>query len=333
MSTFVDGWQGDGMRWLVYGAGAIGGVLGGRLFEAGEDTVLVARGPHLRELQEHGLRLLSPVSDRVLEVPAVGSASEVDHSVPTTVLLAVKSHQTQAAVDDLFGTLGPDTPVVSVQNGVANEPTLLRFFGDVQGVCVMMPTGHLEAGAVEQYCHPVPGLLDVGRYPHGTDATTQQVSEAFRRAGFESVPRDDVMAWKRRKLVLNLGNAAQACCGEGDGADELTRRARAEGEAALDASGLTVITEAEDRERRGNRLQLGEIAGRERGGGSSWQSLRRETGSVESDYLNGEVVRLGREHGVPTPCNELLRRTAVGLARSGGAPGSIDARELLSRLA
>ncbi len=320
------------MRWLVYGAGAIGGVLGGRMFEAGEDTVLVARGAHLRELEQRGLRLLSPVADRTLPVPAVGSAADVDRTVPTTVLLAVKSHQTQAAIDDIASTLGPDTPVVSVQNGVANEPTLLRFFGDVHGVCVMMPTGHLEAGVVEQYCHPVPGLLDIGRYPTGTGETTQRVAEVFRRAGFESVVRDDVMAWKRRKLVLNLGNAVQACCGDGADADELARRAGAEGEVALRAAGLTVVTEAEDRERRGSLLQVGEIAGRERGGGSSWQSLRRGTGSVESDYLNGEVVRLGREHGVPTPCNELLRRTAAELARTGGAPASVDARQLLSRL-
>ena len=221
MSTLVDDWQAVRVRWLVYGAGAIGGVLGGRMFEAGEDTVLVARGAHLRELEQRGLRLLSPVADRILPVPAVGSAADVDRTVPMTVLLAVKSHQTQAAIDDIASALGPDTPVVSVQNGVANEPTLLRFFGDVQGVCVMMPTAHLEAGVVKQYSHPVPGLLDMGRYPAGTGATTQRVAEVFRRAGFESVVRDDVMAWKRRKLVLNLGNAVQACCGDGADADEL----------------------------------------------------------------------------------------------------------------
>ena len=75
------------------------------------------------------------------------------------------------------------------------------------------------------------------------------------------------------------------------------------------------------------------VAGRERGGGSSWQSLRRATGSIETDYLNGEVVRLGRLHGVPTPANALLQATARRLAATGGEPGSVPAADLLARLA
>ena len=69
-------------------------------------------------------------------------------------------------------------------------------------------------------------------------------------------------------------------------------------------------------------------AGARRGGGSSWQSLTRGTGSIEADYLNGEIVLLGREHGVPTPVNELLQRLANQFARERRAPGSITAGEL-----
>ena len=324
------------MRWLVYGAGAVGGVLGGLLHEAGHDVVLVARGANLDALRGDGLTLVSPEGTRTLAVPVAGSAAEAlaGSDVPTTVLLAVKSHQTHAALEDLTAVTDPGTPVVSVQNGVANEPTLLRFFSEVYGVCVMFPTAHLEPGVVEQHCGPVPGILDLGRYPGGVDDTAEAVAAAFRSAGFHSAPRDDVMAWKRRKLVMNLGNAVQACCGEeGDDVDRLHALAREEGERVLDAAGLTVVSSQEDRERRGDILQVRALPGRERGGGSSWQSLRRRQGTIETDYLNGEVVRLARECGRDAPVNALLQTTAARLARAGAAPGSVPAAELLRALA
>ena len=70
----------------------------------------------------------------------------------------------------------------------------------------------------------------------------------------------------------------------------------------------------------------------DRGGGSTLQSLARGTGAVEVDYLNGEIVWLGRQHGVPTPANELVRRVANEMARAGAPPRSITARELLDQL-
>jgi 2-dehydropantoate 2-reductase len=320
------------MRFVVYGAGAVGGVLGALLHEAGHDVTLVARGAHLDAMRAGGLVLASPTGERTVDVPVAGDATEAAPDGDTVVLLAVKSHQTQAAIEDL-ASVGPLSPVVSVQNGVANEPTLLRFTADVQGVCVMMPTGHLEPGVVEQHCSPVPGILDVGAYPGGVTATTERVAEALRSAGFVSEPRADVMAWKRRKLMMNLGNAVQACCGDDAVADSLLELVEAEGDRALTAAGLSVVSREEDRARRGDILRRGDLPGRPRGGGSSWQSLRRGQGSIETDYLNGEVVLLGRLHDVPTPANELLRRTAMRMAREGAEPGSIPAGQLLSELA
>jgi 2-dehydropantoate 2-reductase len=75
------------------------------------------------------------------------------------------------------------------------------------------------------------------------------------------------------------------------------------------------------------------IAGAPRDGGSSWQSLARRSGVIEADQLNGEVVLLGRLHGVPTPVNELLRRLAVADARAGAPPGSHAQDDFLAMLA
>src|SRR5262249_41672437 len=143
--------QGARMRWVVVGAGAVGGVVGARLAGAGHDVVLVARGEHLAAIRRSGLRLLTPDDDAVLRVPAVGSASEVDWRPGDGALLAVKSMATAGLLTELAAACDPgSTPVVSLQNGVANEPAALRYFANVYGICVMLPTSHLEPGVVVQ---------------------------------------------------------------------------------------------------------------------------------------------------------------------------------------
>jgi 2-dehydropantoate 2-reductase len=132
--------------------------------------------------------------------------------------------------------------------------------------------------------------------------------------------------------MMNLGNAVQALCAADDDRNELVATLRAEGEAVLTAAGIDPISEADDRERRGDILQIGDVPGRPRSGGSSWQSLERGTGAIETDYLNGEIVWLARQHAVDTPANELIRREAVRAARERRPPNTVLARELLDRL-
>jgi 2-dehydropantoate 2-reductase len=140
------------------------------------------------------------------------------------------------------------------------------------------------------------------------------------------------MRWKYRKLIVSLSNAVQAACRESPARAELVERVRAEGEAALAAAGIDAVTAAEDAARRGDLLRVGDIAGAVRPGPSSWQSLYPGTGSVEADWFNGEIVLLGRLHGVPAPANELVRRTVNQLARGHGRPATLRAEDLLARL-
>jgi 2-dehydropantoate 2-reductase len=74
------------------------------------------------------------------------------------------------------------------------------------------------------------------------------------------------------------------------------------------------------------------VEGRPRAGGSSWQSLARGTGSIEADYLNGEIVLLGRLYAVPTPVNELLQQLANVAARERARPGSVELHTITERL-
>ena len=330
------------MRYIVIGAGGVGGTIGGRLAQAGHDVVLVARGPHLDALRaQGGLRLTTPEGTSVVSVPAVSGPDEIELTGGDVLLLATKTQDAEAALAGWawrpirHGTVAAgDLPVLCAQNGVASERLALRRFRHVYGVCVWLPATHLEPGAVEAQGAPLSGLLHVGRYPSGTDETIERIGADLAASRFLAPVVPDIMRWKHGKLMANLANAIEAVSGlaRDEHSKELRRRARAEGRAVLDAAGIAYAGDDENARFRADQVQIVKVNGNERGGGSSWQSLTRGTGSIEADYLNGEIVLLGRELGIPTPVNEMLQRLANQAARERRAPGSLNAEEVLALL-
>ncbi len=297
------------------------------------DVVAIARGAHLDAVREHGLRLESPADAlTITDMQVVADPSEVDWRPDDIAILAMKSQDTIAAVNALVAHAPGGIGVVCMQNGVENERVALRRFARVYAVPVMCPAQHVEPGVVQATSAPISGILDVGRYPSGIDDTCVALSDALNASTFVSQPRPDVMRWKYRKLLMNLANSVEALCGRVPEAAPISKRARAEGSACLEAAGIDVASSEEDRERRGNLLTPGPINGRERGGGSSWQSLARRTGAIESDFLNGEIVLLGRNHAVPTPVNERLQHLANEAAAARRQPGSVTPEEVLAGL-
>lgn len=204
-------------------------------------------------------------------------------------------------------------------------------FSRVQAVLVILPAEHYEPGVVIASSAPVPGVLDVGRYPAGTDDLSVAIAADLTAAGFSSTADPAVPEGKYGKLLTNLGNAVEAACGREDPAfDDLHAAVTAEGGRVLAAAGITARTGDDDRVRREGLITQRPVGGRERGGGSSWQSLRRGTGSIEAEYLNGEIVALGAAHGVPTPVNAALARIAGQMAAGAEPPASRRGADLLS---
>ena len=326
------------MRYIVIGAGAIGGTIGGRLFESGHEVVLVARGPHLDALRAHGLRLATPDGTSTLRIPAIGGPGELELRDGDVLLMTVKTQDAEAVLAEWAwqpvrgGTVAAQSlPVVCAQNGVASERFALRRFRQVYGMCVWLPATHLEPGTVEAQGAPLAGLLHIGRYPSGTGAIATQIGADLAGSRFLAPVTAEVMRWKYGKLLANLSNAIEAVCGFGAAdAAVLRRRATAEGAAVLDAAGLAYASDDESAQLRGDRVQILPVNGSPRAGGSSWQSLTRGTGSIEADFLNGEIVLLGRELGVPVPVNEVLQRLANQAARQRQAPGSITPGEIMA---
>jgi 2-dehydropantoate 2-reductase len=329
----VHGPQLTGVRFVVFGAGAIGGVVGARLHQSGHDVLLVARGPHHHAIAARGLTLETPEERVTLRIPVAKRADEISFGADDIVLLTVKGQDTGAALGALREVAGADVPIVCMQNGVENERVALRRFAHVYGAVVMSPAAHLEPGVVQAYGTTRSGSIDVGRYPSGVDDLCGAVCSALAASRFDSEPREEIMRFKHAKLIANLANAVQAVCGHDASASELVERVEAEGRGVLSAAGIQFeVPDVADLEGRWKRWGVGEIDGRPRAGGSSWQSVVRGTGQIESDYLNGEIAMRGRLVGVPTPVNELLQALAWETVRGGHEPGWMSADEVLARL-
>lgn len=321
------------MRHIIYGAGAVGGVIGARLAQHGRDVLLIARGEHLEVIKRSGLVLESPNERVTLKIPAVASPLEIAFREDDVVVLAMKTQDTQAALSQLVLAAPPRTPIVCAQNGVENERLALRRFANVYAMAVIVPATHLEAGVVQASSSTaVSAILDTGRYPFGTDGFVERFTGELEASGISAQPDPVIMRKKYTKLLMNLGNAFQAACGDADGRD-LLAKARAEAIACYHAAKIDFASDEEERARRGSLLNMKPIAGQRRGGGSSWQSLARGHSTIEADYLNGEIVLLGALQGVPTPVNRVLQRVANRLAATRSAPGCMTVSDLESEIA
>jgi 2-dehydropantoate 2-reductase len=307
------------VRYIFYGAGAIGGTMGARLFETGREVVLIARGDHGRAIAANGLRFGTPEGWRTLRIPVVAHPDELTFDDRDVVVLAMKSQDTTGALTALMSRAPAGLHVVCAQNGVENERRALRRFANTHGMCVLMAGVHLEPGVVHQHNPPMGANCDIGRVPRGVDAVDTQFAADLIAAGVRSRACDDVMARKYAKLILNLLNVLEAASGREAYASDLGRRARAEAEAAFAAAGIQLPS--------GEPVQSGmrfaEVEGVSRPGGSTLQSLARGASTLEADDLNGEIVLLGRLHGIPTPVNAMLQRLALRLVAERIAPGSL----------
>lgn len=316
------------VRVVVIGAGAIGAPIAARLFEHRLPVMLVARGMNFEVIASDGLTIATPEKTQTSMVDVVNGISSLGLEPGDAVMLCVKSQDTAGALEELVRIAPPELPVFCAQNGVANERAVSQHFTNTYGACVMSPASYLEPGRVEVFSSPVIGVLDVGRWPTGVDDTALELSKLLREVGFASIATADIETLKWGKLLANILNALEVLCGPRALSDELAHRARDEAQLCLSAYGVDVATAtslAEERSRLVNYQPIGSIR---RVGSSSWQSMLRGLGTVESDYLNGEIVDLGRHYGIATPVNELLRRRVNEMACQGRAPGSVPIAEL-----
>ncbi|MEP7200046.1 MAG: 2-dehydropantoate 2-reductase N-terminal domain-containing protein [Chloroflexota bacterium] len=321
------------MRFIIYGAGGIGCVIGGHLFRAGYEVVLVGNARHVDAINAHGLNLFTGDAEYTLNIPAVKTAPELSpFRADDVVMLCAKAQHTVKCLGQLRNAGAPRTlPILCAQNSIWNEPTATRVFDNVYGVMIMIPAVFMTPGVVFNPIVRCYGVLEIGRYPRGTDALCEMVAEALQRAGFSSHPHADVMQPKAAKCLLNLGNALDAITDERGDGRAFMDAVRAEALQVWQAAGIAweprEAFQARMKEHYGDRrAPPGHENLTKRS--STWQSLARGAGSIEAEQINGDVVMLGRQLGIATPHNALLSRIADEMARAGDAPGKYTTEEL-----
>ena len=225
-----------------------------------------------------------------------------------------------------------DLPIVCLQNGVENERIARRCFSSVHGAMIITPATFISPGVVVIAATPTIGICDLGHYGYRDGVFGEHLVSDLTAARWSALLRDDIARWKYAKLLDNLSNATQVVLGLEFRNSPIAALARAEGVACLHAAGIAFASEEEMRNRRSGSLTTQSV-GRDRVGASTWQSLVRGTGSVESDYLNGEIALLGRMHGVATPVNALLQRVSAAAARDRREPGVMSEDAVFDALA
>ncbi|HEY6506594.1 MAG TPA: 2-dehydropantoate 2-reductase [Vicinamibacterales bacterium] len=334
------------MRIVIAGAGAIGGYIGARLAKVGADVVLFARGPHLRAMQEHGLRVTSPDGDFEVTPQVAGDLSTI--GTADVVFLGVKAHGLTALAPSLGPLLGPDTMVVSTQNGIP-----WWYFqghgGDLDGLRLeRVDPGGVIAAAIEPrrvvgslayfatdiaapgVIHHTEGNRISFGEPNGTRSDrTKALAEALIAAGF----RCPVTTRFRHELwVKLLGNVAfnpiSALTGgtleqlvRDDETARLVRQIMAETEAVAGKLGIELPISIDQR-----------MAGAEKVGAHKTSMLQDyEAGRpMELEAVVGAAIELGERLGVAMPATRAMyacarfldahRATRVGPRVEVGVP-------------
>jgi 2-dehydropantoate 2-reductase len=295
-----------------------------------------------RPAQAEAIRRGIIIRDRDREVRVSGEAltdiRQVSPDRDDVILLATKSQSTLAALEELSAVYPKTVPVVSLQNGVGNEPLAAARFENVYAGLLMLSAVQVEP---ELITLPMGNEVAVGLYPGGVDDLARQMASDLSRAGFDCIASAYVMEMKWGKLVANLNNATHAITGYwlelGYGDPEmrrLMREVREEGLRVLDAAGIAVeppagepspirireMTRALDRPPKpGDEAR--NLPEHRRTYASMWQDLHLGRKSSEAEFLNGEITRLGGRLSIPTPYNSTLLEIVNRMFDRGLGPG------------
>jgi len=287
------------MKVAVFGAGAVGSYLGSRLAAARADVHLIARGAHLEALRERGLTLITP--DGVTTSPVWATDDPSSIGPVDLVLFCVKSYDTEAVARSLAPLVGPTTAVLSIQNGIDNEPKIAAVIGPghVLGAAVYVLASVESPGVVRSG----PARLFVGELEPGRPSKRViEIVELAQTGGLQATAVADVRIAKWEKYTVLVAFSAVSAATQLPMGD--IRRA-----SATVAMLRGVMTEAwtvgrklgiplgEDLVDRQIELLLSQS-------NSAGASLRHDlmTGHrMELEALQGTLSRLGDETGVPTP--------------------------------
>jgi 2-dehydropantoate 2-reductase len=291
------------MRIAVMGTGGTGGYFGGLLARAGEEVTFIARGDHLEAIRKNGLAIKSVLAGD-FSIPAKATDNTQDIGPVDLVLFCIKAYDNAAAADQIRPLIGPQTVVLSVQNGIDNEQQIGEVIGaeHILG-CVSYVSSIIESpGVIAQTGGP--GKIVFGEMQGGTSARTETLQSTLQNSGITAELHADIQVALWQKFLGICGvNGITALTrlplGEILACEEtrnLMRGTMEEVEAVARASGANLPEACVDQSM--DLFSSVEPSVR----GSMYYDLAAGR-RLELDVLNGTLVRLGSEHGIPTPIN------------------------------
>lgn len=294
------------MHIAVFGVGGVGGYFGGRLTQAGEEVTFIARGEHLRAMKENGLLVESIKGDFHL-YPVTATDDPYQIGEVDVVLVGVKAWQVPEAAEAMRPLIGPETFIVSLQNGVDAPTQLASVLGDERvlgGLCQISSfvagPGHIKHVAIEPF-------VAFGELKGGGSERAERLRSAFERAGVKVEVPDDIQAalWKKFLFIASIsgvGAVTRAPAGDIRKVPETRSvlvRAMEEIEAVARAHGVRIDSDIVDK-------TIAFVDKMPEGTVASMQRDIMEGRPSELEYQNGAVVRMGIEKGVPTPTHAFL---------------------------
>jgi len=292
------------MKTTIIGAGAMGGLFGGLLAEAGEDVWLFdVWAEHVGEMTRSGLHIEREGVVRSIPVRAASDPSQIRPA--ELVLLFVKSTQTRAAALVAREMAGPRGLFLTLQNGLGNGDTIAEVVDPSRVMAGTTAHGATLLGP-GRIRHAGVGPTRIGMWAGGDPLHAQRVAATLTGAGIETEAVEDVRSVVWDKLLVNVGiNAITALTGIRNGqlldleaTKELVRAAVDEAAAVANAAGVAVRQNPVD-----HVFQVAKATGGNRSSMGQDVDHRRST---EIGAINGAVVREGRKHGVETPVNQAL---------------------------
>lgn len=295
------------MKVLVMGSGGVGGLYGGRLAHAGYDVTFVARGAHLAAMREQGLLIESEVHGNALVKPVKVTDDPTTVGTPDLVLFAVKLWDTEAVARALKPIVGPQTAVLSLQNGVVKDDILRGVFGEqaLMGGVAYVATHIARPGVIHQV--GTIQRLVFGEYDAKKSARAQALLAMLLKAGIQAELSGDIRRtlWEKYTFLVGLSGAT-ATMRATLGAVREHPQTRAflydlieEAVAVGRALGVNLPADyAEDRLKFADSLPATMD--------SSLHHDLKNGNRLEVEWLAGGVVQLGKKAGVATPCNRAV---------------------------
>ncbi|UCG51832.1 MAG: 2-dehydropantoate 2-reductase [Candidatus Latescibacterota bacterium] len=328
------------MRFVVYGAGAVGGVLGGRLALSKNDVLLICREPHARAINENnGLKMKSARGEYSATLRAASdlAAGEVDDD--TCILFTPKSHDTKLCVEKLSKLAPAGVSLVSFQNGVSNEEIISEKFTNVHGGVCRMTCSALQPGQVS---FRRMGRLVIGKYPKGSHSFPKKLAPILESAGFEVSVSNSIMCDKWLKLVVNLQSGFNAIVDSRDHdsvefmdlkvgvLEEAKKVLKSEKMRAKSCDDRDLSVDDVIKELKKPKAPRSPSAVRVNN--STWQNLYLKRKEVENGYFHGPIIEIAKKHKIPVPFNEVALELVTECCKSKLGPGVFRAGEVLEKI-